>query len=148
MPVIGNIKLDILSERMVKNGRASTATNTFRNEKLIVKWKTCGKSSNNANPLQVIKLNELFGKPAKDDSEFSGLFIFEFDEDGRVVTHTIEHAQQGGNWEKMSRFVSVTDWLLGLAKNRGKSQEPGYALGFCEAEQRQDVRTRLHKKGE
>lgn len=54
--------------------------------------------------------------------EFTGLFIFEFDEEGRIVSHTIEHVQEGGSWEKGvgARVVGLTDWLLGgLKSNEG-----------------------------
>lgn len=78
------------------------------------------------------KITEFLGGDVRDDEEFTGLFVFEFDEEGRVRRHTIEHVQQGGNWEKMTRVVSVTDWLLGLAKGRGRA-EPEVALGFCKA---------------
>jgi len=136
VPVVGNVKLVILSERMVKNGSSSS---NYRSEKLIVRWKTCGKTKiKGTGPLyrgisgsgdQVDKITEFLGGDVPDDEEFSGLFIFEFDEDGRIVTHTIEHAQQGGSLEKMTRVVSVMDWLAGKAKWR-RAEEPSYA--FCE----------------
>ena len=48
------------------------------------------------------------------DEAFCGLFIFEFDSEGRILEHTIEHVDR--DWEKergMSKVVSVTEWLLG-----------------------------------
>ena len=58
------------------------------------------------------------GKGEDDSKEFTGLFIFEFDEEGRIFSHTIEHVEEGGNWEKgVGRFVGLTDWLLGSLKN-------------------------------
>lgn len=64
---------------------------------------------------------------------FVGLFIFEFDELGRLHTHTIEHAEEGSNWEKTtSKVISVTDWLLGRAWGR-KNEELGLALGYAES---------------
>lgn len=39
VPVVGNVKLTILSERMIKNGGTSTPAH-MRHEKLIVRWKT------------------------------------------------------------------------------------------------------------
>lgn len=59
------------------------------------------------------------GKGEDDSKEFTGLFIFEFDGEGRVVSHTIEHVQVGGNWEKGvgARVVGLTDWLLGGLRN-------------------------------
>lgn len=85
---------------------------------------------------QVDKITEFLGGDAKDDGEFSGLFIFEFDEEGRIVEHTIEHAQENRNFEKMTRVVSVTDWLLGLAKGKRENEEAGLALGYCEVDGR------------
>ncbi|MCJ1312497.1 hypothetical protein MMC25_006171 [Agyrium rufum] len=98
-------------------------------EKLIVRWKTQGKTKGKGVGAlyrgigareQVDKITEwLGGELTKDDEdEFTGLFIFEFDEEGRIISHTIEHAEEGGNWDKASRVVTVTDWLLGKARGR------------------------------
>lgn len=153
VPVVGNVRLVILSERVVKNGSSPAH---FRTEKLIVKWKTCGKTRSrgmggfyrgiSGSDEQVDKVTEFLRGDVQNEGEFSGLFIFEFDEEGRIVTHTIEHAEEGRNWEKMTRVVSVTDWLIGLAKGKG-SADPGYALGYCETSQR-DGRRRLQDKEE
>jgi len=147
VPVVGNIRLVILSERMVKNG---TTAHGFRNEKLIVRWRTCGKTRGRGMGAlyrgiygsgdQVDKITEFLGGDARDDEEFTGLFIFEFDDEGRIVTHTIEHVQQGGNMEKMTRVVSVTDWLIGMAKGKKREEQAEWALGYCETGQRH-VRT-------
>lgn len=92
---------------------------------------------------QVDKITEFLGGDVRDDEEFSGLFKFEFDEEGRIVEHTIEHAQECKNFGKMTRVVSVTDWLLGLAKGKGASG-PGFALGYAEVERRDtSMRRRL-----
>lgn len=128
---------------MVRNGGSSSPQH--RPEKLVVRWKTCGKTKGKgvgslyrgigANE-QVDKITEfLGGDVARDDEEFCGLFIFEFDEEGRIVNHTIEHAEEGGNWDKMTRVVSVTDWLLGKFNGKKKEEVPGFALGYCESEQ-------------
>lgn len=154
VPVVGNIRLVILSERMMKNGQVAFG---YRNEKLIVRWRTCGKTRGRGMGAlyrgiygsgdQVDKITEFLGGDARDDEEFTGLFIFEFDEEGRIVTHTIEHAQEGGNMDKMTRVVSVTDWLIGLAKGKRKQEEPEWALGYCETGL-QDARRRMleHQK--
>ncbi|KAI9661404.1 MAG: hypothetical protein M1831_003137 [Alyxoria varia] len=123
VPVVGNVKLIVLSERMVRNG--PTALGNV-NEKLIVRWKTCGKTKGRGMGAfykgiggsgdQVDKITEFLGGDVRDDEEFSGLFIFEFDESGRIASHTIEHVQQGPNFEQMTKVFSVTDWLIGLAK--------------------------------
>ncbi|KAF2878417.1 hypothetical protein BDV95DRAFT_475287, partial [Massariosphaeria phaeospora] len=130
VPVVGNVKLKILSERMVKNGGAS-APAQLRNEKLVVKWKTCGKSEKKQNGQAseaVENITRIVGGSNRSDDEFSGLFIFEFDEEGRIKNHTIEHAEENGNWDKTAKVVSVTDWLLGRAW--GRRQEGSPCLAF------------------
>lgn len=148
VPIVGNVRLIIESERMVKNGGSGSG-----NEKLIVRWKTCGKTKGKGMGAlyrgigaseQVDKITEWLGGDARDDEEFCGLFIFEFDEEGRIVTHTIEHADEGGSWDKTARVVSVTDWLLGKAKRRKEEEVPELALGYCEADvQRRDQGKRV-----
>ncbi|KAL9050386.1 MAG: hypothetical protein Q9162_006666 [Coniocarpon cinnabarinum] len=146
LPVLGNVRLRILSERMVGNGLwnpslafdgasrgfPGASAQGYRNEKLIVRWETCGRTLDDKGPSAVDKMSEFLSRDAGSDNKkevFSGLFVFEFDSEGRVGRHTIEHAQQGGNWERMTRVVSVTDWLIGLAK--GRRVEGELALG-CE----------------
>jgi len=146
MPLVGNVKLTILSERMVRHG-GSTTPHANREEKLIVKWKTCGKTEHRdgtggiyrgvgiraKDPMDKIK-NFISGTRNGDAheneaEEFCGIFIFEFDEQGRIVKHTIEHTEQGGNWDK-TRVVSVTDWLLGTFSGKKTPELP--ALAWCE----------------
>ncbi|KAA6412433.1 MAG: hypothetical protein FRX48_03423 [Lasallia pustulata] len=142
VPIVGNVKLIILSERVVKNGPSTTSSPKnvkIGNEKLIVRWKTCGKTRGKGMGAlyrgigaseQVDKITEWLGGDARDDEEFCGLFIFEFDEEGRIVTHTIEHAEEGGSWDRASRVVSVTDWLLGRGWRR-KGKEVGGLAWEC-----------------
>ena len=87
---------------------------------------------------QVDKITEWLGGDARDDEEFCGKFIFEFDEDGRIFTHTIEHAEENGDLEKTSMVVSVTDWLLGRPWKR---KTPELAWNFV-ADENGDVRRR------
>lgn len=140
MPIVGNVKLIILSERMVKNG-LPTAHFPSSSERLVVRWKTCGKTKGKGKRMgalyrgigageQVDKITEWLGGEVSDREEFCGLFIFEFDEEGRVASHTIEHAEEGGSWDKVGRVVSVTDWLLGRMGRREK--ELGLAWGICD----------------
>lgn len=95
---------------------------------------------------QVDKITEFLGGDVRDDEEFTGLFMFDFDEEGRIVKHTIEHVQQGGNWERQTRVVSVTDWLFGLAQRRKEAQTPGYTWEYCEAEDTQDLLRRFRNR--
>lgn len=146
MPLIGNVKLIILSERMVRNGGSAVPLDS-RDEKLIVKWKTCGKTKHRdgtsgiyrgvgiktTDPVDRIKnfiAGTKEGEYDPEAEEFCGIFIFEFDEEGRIKKHVIEHTEQGGHWDKMTRVVSVTDWLLGRFNGRQKEDVP--ALAWCE----------------
>lgn len=127
-------------------------------EKLVVRWKTerRGSSSDSAiststssTPTSVggnadssaglnRGLSKLLGgdKPIfnlNQGDEFSGMFIFTFDGEGRIATHTIEHADESNGLDKTSRMVTLTDWLLGKAKwhsNRRREEEmiPGLAM--------------------
>jgi hypothetical protein len=130
MPVLGNVKLEILSERLVRRGGASGSAG-LRNERLVVKWKTCGKKVESGR--QIKKIAEYFGKDKKEGEQFCGLFIFEFDEEGRIVNHTIEHTDEGGLHDQTA-IISVTDWLLGRAWAK-RDDVPGLALGYCENSQ-------------
>jgi hypothetical protein len=149
VPLVGNVKLTILSERMVRNGGSYGAINT-RDERLIVKWKTCGKTKARdgtggvyrgvgvgKDPVEKIR-KFIAGTTSPDNpkpspqEEFTGLFIFEFDNQGRIVKHTIEHTEEGGRWDHMTRVVSVTDWLLGNLSGKRKNEERVPELAWCE----------------
>ncbi|KAL8789643.1 MAG: hypothetical protein Q9213_001079 [Squamulea squamosa] len=144
VPIVGNVKLIIMSERMIKCGPpmhsdsfpSSTAPPKSHNERLIVRWKTSSSRSESDNPSsagstkalyrgigpreQVNRFMEWLSNPTSlgKQEEFCGLFIFEFDEEGRIMTHTIEHAEESGSAEKASRVVNLTDWLIGRARAR------------------------------
>ena len=134
VPIVGNVKLVILSDRVFKNGSelpysTSKYQGNVGSERLVVRWKTCGKTRGKGMGAlyrgigaseQVDKITEWLGGDARDDEEFCGLFIFEFDEEGRIITHTIEHADQSGNWDKTSRVVTLTDWLIGRMNGKNK----------------------------
>nr|POE46168.1 uncharacterized protein CFP56_73547 [Quercus suber] len=151
VPLVGNVKLTILSERMVRNDSSSGTFGT-RDEKLVVKWKTCGPTKHRDGTGGIYRGVGLVGKdpvdrikdfisgaqadksdatPRRpDDEEFCGIFVFEFDEHGKIVKHVIEHTDEGGRWDHMTRVVSVTDWLLGHLNAKDKDHVPGLAL--CE----------------
>jgi protein up-regulated during meiosis len=84
----------------------------------------------------VSQIKKVLGRSTEDSQgneteDFHGLFIFEFDDHGRISSHIIEHVEEGNNWEKTATFISVTDWLLGRAWRN--QQEPGVpGLAFCE----------------
>jgi len=145
IPLIGNVELSILSERMVRRGGANVSKEQ-RQEQLVVKWKTCGKTTHRdgtggiyrgmgigaRDPVDRIKafIAGTKGELASDASpeEFCGIFIFEFDESGRIVKHIIEHTEEGGHFDQMTRVVSVTDWLIGTFNGK-RAQQP--ALAWC-----------------
>lgn len=69
-------------------------------------------------------------EPVGSSKEFTGLFIFDFDKEGRILSHTIEHVQEGGQWEKGvgAKVVGLTDWLLGGMKgNDGGDTCPAFS---------------------
>ncbi|ATY60968.1 hypothetical protein A9K55_006457 [Cordyceps militaris] len=114
VPLVGNVRLEILAERMT----AEPLTFLPRRpgaapDQLVVRWREM--PGGIARSLRLTR----GGDPEK---AFTGLFIFDFDHEGRVLTHTIETTQAGGDWERGvgAKFVGLTDWLLG-----GIQREPG-----------------------
>lgn len=83
------------------------------------------------------------GKGEDDKQEFTGLFFFEFDEEGRLVSHTIEHVQEGGNREQGmgARVVGLTDWLLGSLRN-GRGQEGAPCPAYWGKDDERDLHRR------
>ncbi|KAI9774880.1 MAG: hypothetical protein M1840_000096 [Geoglossum simile] len=148
VPIVGNVKLHILSERMIKSSlHASPVSSNSNSEKLIVRWKTCGKERAGADGgssgsiTDAPTTSNASSSSSTDDSEFCGLFIFEFDELGRVLHHTIEHADEGENWDRnTAKVISVTEWLLSKARGGARKpvEEEGLALG-CEMIERRSM---------
>ncbi|KAF2858617.1 hypothetical protein K470DRAFT_196164, partial [Piedraia hortae CBS 480.64] len=91
VPLVGNVRLSILSEQLIKQN----AFGSKGGERLVVKWRTSGRAR----------------EIGPDKDEFTGIFIFTFDEDGRIGTHVIEHAEESKHYDRM-KVISVTDWLL------------------------------------
>jgi hypothetical protein len=97
-------------------------------EQLVVKWRTASSSDKDADSkLSLTEQGErnldaqLRGSQSVGEKKaFTGLFIFEFDKEGRILSHTIEHVDEHGEWEKGvgARVVGLTDWLLGGIKGR------------------------------
>ena len=105
-------------------------------EQLVVRWRTVGKNGNGG-IVSKLWFGEKeaavdHGQPPEEGGgvykapvggsqavgtgrEFTGLFIFDFDGEGRILNHTIEHVQEGGQWERGvgAKVVGLTDWLLG-----------------------------------
>lgn len=67
------------------------------------------------------------------EEQFTGLFIFSFDEEGRILTHTIEHADDADGWDRTAKFVTLTDWLIGKARGSlDPAPNPGLAMQSCQ----------------
>lgn len=153
VPIVGNVKLEIVSEKIVRTGFVSAPINgdtATGEEKLVVRWKTekrkngdtlnnsktegnntssSGSSSATSTSTATGEngainrgLSTLLGgsqpifKSSSDGEPFTGLFIFSFDEEGRIASQTIEHANEDQGYDKTSRVVTLTDWLLGKAR--------------------------------
>ncbi|KAK4033876.1 hypothetical protein C8A01DRAFT_49611 [Parachaetomium inaequale] len=171
VPLVGNVRLEILSERMVDTPVYASLPGGRRpegacGEQLIVRWRTVG---GGGRKVRGWFSNKGFGGGGGDgdgkggrgdknegrigggiqqgkgeeggkapvgmaqavgasSKEFTGLFIFDFDSEGRILSHTIEHVQEGGQWEKGvgAKVVGLTDWLLGGIKG-GDAPCPAFA---------------------
>ena len=159
VPIVGNVKLKIISEKIVRTGfeyalPADAASNDqdLSAEKLVVRWQTEPKVNGNGNPEAAHSsttdgsinrgLSKLLGgdKPIfnlNKGDDFTGLFIFTFDSKGRIASHTIEHSDESNGFDKTSKVVTLTDWLLEKVKwGRSKEQEliPGLAMRVCRDE--------------
>jgi len=168
VPVVGNVKLTILSEKIVRSGFVTAPSVEEQSggleEKLVVKWRTEPKRNGNGNSAAANSsavdnggINRglstllggdkpLFGKDAASDS-FSGLFVFSFDSEGRIANHTIEHADEAGGFDKTNRVVTLADWLLGKARWRTLNPDDGlpvpglaYRMRMCRDEVRKHDR--------
>lgn len=158
--MVGNVKLQILSERMVRSGTVLDHGGDCGDERLVVRWRTeprrddhpqipsswgakrgeSGDSSHASASKNGINkgLSMLLGGDAPifklgKEEQFTGLFIFSFDEEGRVLSHTIEHADNASGWERTAKFVTLTDWLIGKARGSlDPGAEPGLAIQGCQ----------------
>ncbi|KAL4898392.1 hypothetical protein BDV59DRAFT_3470 [Aspergillus ambiguus] len=151
LPLVGNVKLQILSERIVRAGTVLDPDGTGEDsgdERLVVRWRTeprregdassppppsQAESTNGANKgLSVLLGGDTPIFKLSKEEQFTGLFIFSFDEEGRVASHTIEHAEDAGGWDRTAKFVTLTDWLIGKARGSlDPAGEPGFAMQGC-----------------
>lgn len=178
VPLVGNVRLEILSERMVDSpvvaprslrrggdggpdggfgGRPAGAVG----EQLVVRWRTvgggglklgmgkrgllgllnhqkqgggggetrgAGEGGDGESTTEVKAPVGMAQAVGASNKEFTGLFIFDFDSEGRILSHTIEHVQEDGQWEKGvgAKVVGLTDWLLGGIKG-GDTPCPAFA---------------------
>ena len=125
VPIIGNVKLEILAERMTSEPLTFLPRRAgARPEQLVVRWREKLKSNDDDGDdgkSRGIAKSLRLARGVDANKAFTGLFIFDFDKEGRILSHTIETAQEGGNWEKGmgAKFVGLTDWLLGGIRDPG-----------------------------
>ncbi|KAG5951968.1 hypothetical protein E4U53_001918 [Claviceps sorghi] len=128
VPIIGNVKLEILAERMTSEPLTFLPRRPGAiPEQLVVRWCERRRSNDGDVPEPGGMARGLWrGRGVDPNKAFTGLFIFDFDAQGRVLTHTIEQAQEGGDWERGmgAKVVGLTDWLLGGMKNGGEDPIP------------------------
>ncbi|KAK3986254.1 hypothetical protein QBC44DRAFT_333724 [Cladorrhinum sp. PSN332] len=148
VPIVGNVRLEILSERMIKEPTNTEGRKGAVGEQLVVRWRTVGKAQNGVKRLWFgeggdNKQNVVTGssQAVGEGKEFTGLFMFDFDGEGRILSHTIEHVQEGGQWEGGigAKVVGLTDWLLGGIKGGDNSG------GACPAFERVRIVERFWK---
>jgi len=162
--------LRIVSEKIVRTGFASALQEDSHldllEEKLVVRWKTEPKSSNGTTDTAAARssavengginrgLSKLLGgdKPIfslNKGDDFSGIFVFSFDSDGKIATHTIEHADEDNGFDKTSKVVTLADWLLGKARwgvRREEELVPGLAIRVAREEWARDHRLLRYRK--
>lgn len=126
VPIIGNVRLEILAERMTSEPLTFLPRRAgAMPEQLVVRWcekRKCPKEAAGEGAGAAIARSLRLSRGGVDPkAAFTGLFIFDFDGEGRILTHTIETAQEGGNWERGvgAKFVGLTDWLLGGIRDPG-----------------------------
>lgn len=127
VPIIGNVKIEILAERMTSEPLTFLPRRPGAiPEQLVVRWCEKRKTAVESGVAKAMS----FGKGVDPNKAFTGLFIFDFDKEGRILSHTIEQAQAGGDWEAGvgAKVVGLTDWLLGGMKG---SESPIPMFGSC-----------------
>ncbi|KAH6997122.1 hypothetical protein EDB80DRAFT_585303 [Ilyonectria destructans] len=122
VPIIGNVRIEILAERMTSEPLTFLPRRPGAiPEQLVVRWcekrKELTPSSGGA-VSAIARSLPFVGRGVDPNKAFTGLFIFDFDGEGRILSHTIEQAHAGGDWEGGvgAKFVGLTDWLLGGMK--------------------------------
>ncbi|KAJ5584140.1 uncharacterized protein N7459_003940 [Penicillium hispanicum] len=184
IPLLGNVRLQILSERIVRAGTILDPEHGDEHdcgdERLVVRWKTeartesrpfhemrksashvqhssgspqsagtgkdggeiseqhshlslsSSKKATNRGLSVLLGGEEPIFKLSKEE-QFTGLFIFSFDEEGRILTHTIEHADEADGWDRTAKFVTLTDWLIGKARGSlDPAPNPELAMESCQ----------------
>lgn len=134
-------------------------SSTVTGERMIVKWRASGSPNGNGNgngngdtqpTTSITSGTPPSSKPTEPKKEdplsavanslpkftltgnFCGLFIFEFDDKGRIKTHIIEDVEEDRDEavQQHSKVITLTEWLLKKAKKSlgEKPQVPGLAF--------------------
>uniref|UniRef100_L2FLY4 DNA-directed RNA polymerase subunit beta n=2 Tax=Colletotrichum fructicola (strain Nara gc5) TaxID=1213859 RepID=L2FLY4_COLFN len=122
LPLVGNVRLSIISERVTKHPLPFAPLRSGAvPEQLVVRWCAGGKNGSATTTTAGGAATEKDG-----DKPFTGLFVFQFDSEGRILSHTIETVQESGDWEKGvgAKVVGLTDWLLGGMRRGNDSPSP------------------------
>lgn len=121
IPIVGNVRIEVLSERVTTEQLLFgwPLRSGALPEQLVVRWRTADKNG----PSFVRGDNPPSSEAAR-KREFTGLFIFQFDSEGRILAHTIENSEAGEGWERGvgARVVGLTDWLLSGLKGAGEGR--------------------------
>ncbi|KAF8242257.1 hypothetical protein K440DRAFT_617694 [Wilcoxina mikolae CBS 423.85] len=104
----GNTTLEVISERMLEG------------ERLRIRWRAGARDGGKR------KGGIKKGTTEVEEGEFSGIFLFEFDEKGRVCKHVIENSEEDDG-ERLAGVITVTEWLIRKAK--GDPAPEGGKLG-------------------
>ncbi|KAK2061177.1 hypothetical protein LY76DRAFT_539593 [Colletotrichum caudatum] len=158
LPLVGNVRLSIVSERVTKQPlRFAPLRPGAIPEQLVVRWcaapgrkngsataggaasstTTTTTTTTSTNKTTMTEEAGTRGEAAaaaaaattgSGDTAFTGLFVFQFDAEGRILSHTIETVQEGGDWERGvgAKVVGLTDWLLGGMRRQGDSPSPAF----------------------
>ncbi|KAK1995955.1 hypothetical protein LX36DRAFT_682709 [Colletotrichum falcatum] len=136
LPLVGNVRLSIMSERVTKQPLHFAPLHPGAiPEQLVVRW--CASDKKNGSQATATTATTAAAaaaaaaaspSPGGGDKEFTGLFVFQFDAEGRILSHTIETVQEGGDWERGvgAKVVGLTDWLLGGMRRQGDSPSPAF----------------------
>ncbi|KAK2018740.1 hypothetical protein LZ32DRAFT_599008 [Colletotrichum eremochloae] len=137
LPLVGNVRLSIISERVTKQPLHFAPLRPGAiPEQLVVRWCAPDKKNGSAaaaaataaSPSTTGEAEARATAAGGGDKAFTGLFVFQFDAEGRILSHTIETVQEGGDWEKGvgAKVVGLTDWLLGGMRRQGDSPSPAF----------------------
>ncbi|KAI6780366.1 uncharacterized protein J7T54_005468 [Emericellopsis cladophorae] len=128
VPIIGNVKIEVLAERMTSEPLTFLPRRQgAMAEQLVVRWCEKTKSDKDEGSGSSVARSLRMGRGVDASKAFTGLFIFDFDQEGRILSHTIETAQGDSNSREKgmgARFVGLTDWLLGGIRDPGAAPVP------------------------